>query len=85
LDLILGLPLHPLIIHAVVVLVPLSALGVIFLLVFPRIAPTFSPLILILLIASTVLALLQKTQVKLYRIVLAIRGIMASRVSAYLS
>jgi len=65
--------------------VPLSALGVIFLLVFPRIAPTFSPLILILLIASTVLALLQKTQVKLYRIVLAIRGIMASRVSAYLS
>ena len=53
-DLILGLPLHPLIIHAVVVLVPLSALGVIFLLVFPRIAPTFSPLILILLIASTV-------------------------------
>ena len=53
-DLILGLPLHPLIIHAVVVLVPLSALGVIFLLVFPRFAPTFSPLILILLIASTV-------------------------------
>jgi len=54
LDLILGLPLHPLIIHAVVVLVPLSALGVILLLVFPRFAPTFSPLILILLIASTV-------------------------------
>lgn len=50
----MGLPLHPLIIHAVVVLVPLSALGVIFLLVFPRFAPTFSPLILILLIASTV-------------------------------
>jgi cytochrome b involved in lipid metabolism len=50
----MGLPLHPLIIHAVVVLVPLSALGVIFLLVFPRLAPNFSPLILILLIASTV-------------------------------
>ena len=50
----MGLPLHPLIIHAVVVLVPLSALGVIFLLVFPRFAPIFSPLILILLIASTV-------------------------------
>ena len=50
----MGLPLHPLIIHAVVVLVPVSALGVIFLLVFPRFAPTFSPLILILLIASTV-------------------------------
>ena len=53
-DLILGLPLHPLIIHAVVVLVPLSALSVIFLLVFPRFVPTFSPLILILLIASTI-------------------------------
>ena len=52
-DLILGLPIHPLIIHAVAVLVPLSALGVISLLVFPRFAPTFSPLILILLIAST--------------------------------
>ena len=52
--LIMGLPLHPLIIHAVVVLVPLSALGVIFLLVFPRLAPNFSLLILILLIASTV-------------------------------
>ena len=52
-DLILGLPIHPLIIHAVAVLVPLSALGVIFLLGFPRFAPTFSPLILILLIAST--------------------------------
>lgn len=50
----MGLPLHPLIIHAVVVLVPLSALGVILLLVLPRFAPTFSPLILILLIASTV-------------------------------
>lgn len=53
-DLIMGLPLHPLIIHAVVVLVPLSALGVIFLLLFPRFAPTFSTLILFLLVASTI-------------------------------
>jgi cytochrome b involved in lipid metabolism len=53
-DLIMGLPLHPLIIHVVAVLVPLSALGVIFLLVLPRFAPTFSPLILLLLIVSTV-------------------------------
>ena len=50
----MGLPLHPLIIHAVVVLVPLSALGVIFLLLFPRFAPTFSTLILFLLVASTI-------------------------------
>lgn len=53
-DLIMGLPLHPLIIHVVAVLVPLSALGVIFLLAFPKFAPTFSPLILLLLIVSTV-------------------------------
>ncbi len=50
----MGLPLHPLIIHVVAVLVPLSALGVIFLLAFPKFAPTFSPLILLLLIVSTV-------------------------------
>jgi cytochrome b involved in lipid metabolism len=60
-DLIFGLPLHPLIIHAVVVLVPLSALGVIFLLVFPRFAPNFSPLILILLIASTIVGFIAET------------------------
>ncbi len=53
-DLILGLPLHPLIIHAVAILVPLSALGVIFLLVFPRFVPNYAPLVLGLLIASTV-------------------------------
>ena len=50
----MDLPLHPLIIHVVAVLVPLSALGVIFLLAFPKFAPTFSPLILLLLIVSTV-------------------------------
>jgi len=50
----MGLPLHPLIIHVVVVLVPLSALGVILLLAFPRFVPNFSLLILILLITSTI-------------------------------
>jgi cytochrome b involved in lipid metabolism len=50
----MGLPLHPLINHAVAVLVPLSALGVILLLAFPKLVPTYSPLILISLLTSTI-------------------------------
>ena len=36
LDTVLGLPLHPLVVHAVVVLLPLVALGVMALAVVPR-------------------------------------------------
>ena len=50
----MGLPLHPLINHAVAVLVPLSALGFILLLAFPKLVPTYSPLILISLLTSTI-------------------------------
>ncbi|MHA6512896.1 DUF2231 domain-containing protein [Tessaracoccus sp. Z1128] len=48
-DTVLGLPLHPLIVHAVVVLLPLAALGVIALVVVPRWRPRFAlPLLAIL-------------------------------------
>ena len=40
-----GLPLHPLVVHAVVVLLPLSALGAIVVAVVPRWSPTYGPLV----------------------------------------
>lgn len=52
-DTILGLPAHPLIVHAVVVLVPLSALGVLLLALVPRWRPTFGPLVLVVTALAT--------------------------------
>ena len=40
-----GLPLHPLVVHAVVVLVPLSALGAVLLAVRPRWVRAYGPLV----------------------------------------
>ncbi len=53
---VLGLPLHPLIVHATVVLVPLTALLVILTAVSPRIRGWAGPLPLIGAAVSTVLA-----------------------------
>jgi uncharacterized membrane protein len=46
-DSIGGIPLHPLVVHAVVVLVPLAALGIIVLAVVPRWSRTYGTLLLI--------------------------------------
>lgn len=40
-----GLPVHPLVVHAVVVLLPLSALGAILIAAVPRWSPTYGPLV----------------------------------------
>lgn len=53
-DLIMGLPVHPLINHVIAVLVPVSALGVILLIIFPKLISAYSPLILVTLLTSTV-------------------------------
>lgn len=61
LDIVLGLPLHPLVVHAVVVLLPLVGLGVVALAVVPRWRPRFALALLGLLImgaGSAVLAML---------------------------
>ena len=55
-----GLPLHPLVVHAAVVLLPLSALGLLVLLVVPRWRRTYGWLVLIGLFASTVAAWVAK-------------------------
>ena len=52
-DSILGLPLHPLVVHAVVVLLPLAALGVIALTVVPRWRQRYAALVLIALVVAT--------------------------------
>ena len=44
-DSIAGLPLHPLIVHAAVVLLPLSALGVLLVVVFPRLRAGYALLV----------------------------------------
>lgn len=40
-----GLPLHPLVVHVVVVLVPLAALGAVLMAVMPRFSRRFGPLV----------------------------------------
>ena len=55
-DLISGLPIHPLINHAVAVLVPLSAIGALLVIFVKRFRTTYSPLVLIAVISGAVSA-----------------------------
>jgi AcrR family transcriptional regulator len=54
-DTVLGLPVHPLVAHAVVVLVPLSALGVVAISVVPRWRERYGVLVLLLSTAALVM------------------------------
>jgi uncharacterized membrane protein len=51
-----GVPIHPLVVHAVVVLLPLAAVGVLVLAVVPRWRRTFAPLVLAVTVVATALA-----------------------------
>ena len=55
-DLIMQLPVHPLITHAVAVLVPVSALGAILLVVFAKLRSNYSLLLLITVISASISA-----------------------------
>jgi len=55
-DLITGLPVHPLVIHAVVVFVPLAAIGALLVIFIPKFRSTYSPLVLITVVLGTVTA-----------------------------
>jgi cytochrome b involved in lipid metabolism len=59
-DTIGGLPVHALAVHFAAVLIPLSALGLAFLVLVPRFRKNFFPLVLTLLAVSTVLAFISK-------------------------
>jgi hypothetical protein len=54
-DLINGLPVHALVVHAVVVLLPLGALGTIAIAVRPAWRHTYGPLVVVVTAAATVL------------------------------
>ena len=55
-DLITGLPIHPLISHAVVVIVPLAAIGALILTFVAKWRTTYSPLVLIAVLLSPISA-----------------------------
>ena len=59
-DTVAGLPLHPLVVHAAVVLLPLAALGLILLVLVPRWRATFGWLVMAGLAAGTVSAIVAK-------------------------
>lgn len=52
-DLITGLPIHPLINHGVVVLVPLAAIGALLVIFIPKLRPNYSPLVLVTVLLAT--------------------------------
>ncbi len=55
-DLITGLPIHPLINHAVAVLVPLAAIGALLVIFIPKLRCNYSPLVLAALVISSISA-----------------------------
>jgi cytochrome b involved in lipid metabolism len=55
-DLISGLPIHPLINHGVAVLVPLAAIGALLVIFIPKFRAAYSPLVLIAVLLSTISA-----------------------------
>ena len=55
-DLISGLPIHPLINHAVAVLVPLAAIGAILVIFISKLRPAYTPLVLVTLLLATISA-----------------------------
>ncbi len=55
-----GIPLHPLVVHAVVVLVPLTALGAVLMAISPKFSRRFGPLVALGALISVGSALLAK-------------------------
>jgi hypothetical protein len=59
-DTVFGLPLHPLAVHAAVVLVPLAALGAVIMAISPRLARRYGGLIVVAGVASLVASFIAK-------------------------
>ena len=55
-DLITGLPIHPLINHGVAVLVPLAAIGALLVMFIPKFRNTYTPLVLVTALLATISA-----------------------------
>ena len=59
-DTVAGLPLHPLVVHVVVVLLPLAALGAIVMVAWPRFSRRYGPLVVIAGVVATLAAFVAK-------------------------
>jgi cytochrome b involved in lipid metabolism len=59
-DLILGLPVHPLVVHLVVVFLPVFSLALIFIIFFPNFRKTYGPLVMAGLLISVAAAFVAK-------------------------
>ena len=55
-DLITGLPIHPLINHGVAVLVPLAAIGALLVIFIPKLRLTYAPLVLVTVLLASLSA-----------------------------
>ncbi len=55
-DLITGLPIHPLINHGVAVLVPLAAIGALLVIFIPKLRRVYAPLVLVTVLSATLSA-----------------------------
>jgi cytochrome b involved in lipid metabolism len=55
-DLITGLPIHPLINHGVAVLVPVAAIGALLVMFIPKFRNTYTPLVLVTVLLATISA-----------------------------
>lgn len=60
LDTVFGLPVHALVVHSVVVLLPLSAIGAICMACWPRFSRRFAPLVVLLAFACVVFSLISR-------------------------
>ncbi|GDX31694.1 hypothetical protein LBMAG15_06280 [Actinomycetes bacterium] len=60
LDTVFGLPVHALVVHSVVVLIPLSALGAILMACWPHFSRRFGPLVVLIALVSVGFALISK-------------------------
>lgn len=59
-DTVAGLPLHPLVVHAVVVLLPLAAIGAVLMVVWTRVGRRYGPVVVILGAVSVIAAFVAK-------------------------
>ena len=78
-----GLPLHPLVVHAVVVLVPLSALGALLVAARPRWARPYGPLVAFGAVVASVAALVAQQAGNALQVQVAKGGEFAEAIEAH--
>lgn len=80
---VLGLPIHPLVIHAVVVLIPLSALGAVVVAAVPRWLAPYSLLVALGALGGAVTAFVARETGERFEETLALGGVVAEKVEVH--